>query len=172
MNSPQKILAGLGCAFLLSCAFLMYVHFSVSENRDFCNRELEDLKNIQSIGELIYQHQRLIAEQNKVIDTDKKGEFSEGKVAELMNKHNLSSKSARNKDSSSKNKKSTFTEMQYNYTFQDEALKNVIEFLLEVESLGNVTVRDLRISRNPKNKDLWSSSFTFVLRLKKEDPKT
>ena len=171
MNTPQKILLGLGLAFLLSIGFWVAASFSVSDAQSLRARELEDLKNIQTIGAKIYEHQRLIAEQNKVIDKDKKGEFSEEKVAELMNKHNLNSKSARNKDSSSKNKKSTFTEMQYNYTFQDDALKNVIEFLLEVESLGNVSVRDLRVSRNPKNKDLWSTSFTFVLRLKKEDPK-
>jgi hypothetical protein len=172
MNSIQKLFAGLGLGIVIALITLLYARHTVSKNEEFRTRELQDLKNILARGELIYQHQRLIAAQNQVIDADKKGEFSESKVSELMLKHQLKSKSASNKDTSSQNKKKTYLEKQYKYSFEDQALKSIILFLLDVEALGNVTVRDLRINRNPKNSDLWSSTFTIVNRLKKDEPKS
>lgn len=166
MSASAKSYAIIAGAVLV-CVIIYFTTASKLSAQDKLTVRQEDmLRDVRGIGELIYQHQEIQKIVDRELDGDKPKELSMTSVLSLVNKHNLKS------PSSSKEAlvpKPTYLEKSLNLKFKDEPLKNLVLFMLDAEELGNVIVNKIDVSRNPKDKDLWTSTLTIVQRQKKED---
>jgi hypothetical protein len=165
-NLSQKVF--IGCGILVLVAFGAYLHSNskISDQEQLAQREAADYKKVKAIGQLIYNHLQEVRAQNSSIDANQRGQLDMSQILKLCKKHNLKAP-ANSKESLSV--KRTYQEKVINLKLRDEMLKQVIEFFLDVEALGNVKVSKVDIIRNPKNPDLWNIDATIVRRLKKED---
>jgi hypothetical protein len=164
MGNGQKILFSLAGLLLASLISLIWSHNALSQSKDNLKKSLNYTKTIRDLGELIYQHQKLVKFEGRHIDSQSKGEFNAQNLLLLETKHKLKHSIFSDKTT----KRKTYSEKVFSLTFKDEPLKDILLFLLDAEALGNVKVSYLKIIRNPKNKDLWSCQTSIVRRDKKD----
>lgn len=164
MGKAQKVLLSFGGLIVASLLVLVWSQNSLNQSKKNFKQKLTETKTIRDLGELIYQHQKLVEFEGRHIDSQSKGEFNGENILGLERKHNLKNSSFSDKTI----KRKTYSEKVFSLTFKDYPLKNILLFLLDAEALGNVKVSKLKITRNPKNQDLWSCQTNIVRREKKD----
>lgn len=166
MSTTQRIYVYLMVLLVIALGTLWHSSGKVSNVRELINREKESLNEVMSIGQLISDHQQLVAIQNSKIDSEKKGDLEMNNILALCKKHKLKDPVA-SKDSFSV--KRTFSEKVIALQLRDEKLKDVVLFMLDIEALGSAVVTRINVNRNPKNEDLWNADITVVQRIKKDE---
>jgi len=166
MSSIQRTYSLLLVLLFIALGALWHSSHKVSQSKDLTHRYREQVQKVMAIGELIYNHQKMIEAQNTVIDSEQRGNLEMSKILDLTRKHKLKTP-ATSKESLSI--KRTYRERLVSLQLKDEKLEDVILFMIDIEALGNAVVTKIDIARNPKNRDVWNADIMVAQRIKKDD---
>jgi hypothetical protein len=164
-SSPKNLFILCGILLVIAIGSYAHSHSLIADKQALAKREDADLKKVKGVGQLIYNFQQETRTVNSAIDKNSRGDLSMNTILKLCNQNELKAP-ANSKESISV--KRTYREKIVTLKLRDEMLKSCINFLLNVEELGNVKVSKLDIVRNPKNTDLWNVDVTITKRLKKD----
>jgi hypothetical protein len=166
MSTTQRIYVYLMVLLVIALGTLWHSNGKVSEVRELIAREKASLSEVMSVGQLVSDHQQLVAMQNSKIDSEKKGDLEMNNILALSKKHKLKDPTA---STESLSVKRTFSEKVIALQLKDEKLKDLVLFMLDIEALGSAVVTKINVNRNPKNSDLWNADITVVQRIKKDE---
>jgi CRISPR/Cas system-associated exonuclease Cas4 (RecB family) len=165
MNPFQKFYTALFAILIIAFGYYFYTGSQLNNARVESRKYDRMLKDFNYQAEKIYQYKKTIEIKKNVLDERSKGDLEMPNVLRLARAHGI--KPPRNSGDDIIDK-FTHREKNVKVSLDNEKLKNVIKFLIEVEKLGDSNVRSISFSRTKKDKDLWDALISIVKIIPKE----
>ncbi|MBF0197182.1 MAG: hypothetical protein HQL32_05710 [Planctomycetes bacterium] len=143
---------------LASLGALYYFHRNFTQQESRVQREFTSLEDMKVVAEEIYKIQQEVNQRGKVLSSD---DLNMKTIHRLIDKHR--GRLGQYYNASTKEyKKKTYKEMRINLTFKSQPLKEMVEFLLDVEDISDTKVSRINITRTKDDKDLWNMDVVIL----------
>lgn len=153
LNNTIKVYIFILALLVVASAFMIRFSLKLSDTQKANSVAVEELNRIMSVAQAIYEHQ------SDVKDLEDKLGQGNLDMPIIMNKLRECGLKEPAHSSKSRNKHKTYYEDLFKLSLKEEQLKSIVKFLQEMEKVNwkRIKIKDLRFTRDPKNKDVWSA---------------